>query len=346
MTFLPTESVIWTPSPISAVNGLTHYTLEWAVHNPCKSLFSNITGDIAINENLLQHCETKFTEKIVEPLNNFCNDTAAPVGNREKRLIGDIAAMLISSASMIMVHDIKKNDIPYLRESVDQIRTTIENDTRVINKLTAEIQHIREESMAEHRINSRNAQKLAYKIAELEQDVETSSEASYVMADFLDKVETTAGDMLASKYAWHHERKISLELFNMMGAMKHYNDDIASFGLPRSCKASNNKLALTFTAFKKDVTSTIYEANAFDHVNGTKDRLCVVKHIAPPLVMVNVSSGCYKELTKKDIQKDNTVRTSCQHQTISKNQQWTKTDCDITEKLNDRPFQGDQQRWL
>lgn len=210
MTFLPTESVIWTPSPVNAVSGLTHYTLEWAVKNPCRILFSNITGDSAINDNLLEHCGTKFTEKIKEPLANFCNNGAAATSNREKRLIGDIAAMIISSTSMILVHDIKKNDIPYLKESVDQIRTTIGSDETTISKLTADVERIKEAALADRRNNNKNVQKLAYKLEELELNVETSSEASYVMADFLDMVDTTTAEMLASKYAWHQEKKISL----------------------------------------------------------------------------------------------------------------------------------------
>lgn len=52
-----------------------------------------------------------------------------------------------------------------------------------------------------------------------------------------------------------------------------------------------------------------------------------MKYAAPTLALVNVTSGCYKELTKSDIQRDNTVRASCLRNGGSRGQRWEVITC-------------------
>lgn len=52
-----------------------------------------------------------------------------------------------------------------------------------------------------------------------------------------------------------------------------------------------------------------------------------MRYVASTLALVNSSAGCYKELTKSDVQTDNTVRTSCIISEPPRTKLWEKGQC-------------------
>ena len=218
MTFMPSETVLWNPSAVKAVSGLTQYTMSWRVVDPCDHLFGNIAKDQKVNEILTNHCHEIFKEDIQKPLSEFCDDSGKnSTGYREKRLIGDIIAVAISGTSMVMVHDIKKNDIPYLRESIDQIHTVLDNRTAQMDKLKDELIKFKREIVSMENRNIYNTQQLEKVTKDIQEDIEVSTEAAILLNQFTTRAEIIKQELLASKIGWNYEKKVNYELLELMG---------------------------------------------------------------------------------------------------------------------------------
>lgn len=328
--FAPTESVIWTKSKIKPVRGLDMVQLNWSINNPCDRLFKNITKDAVLNENLLDHCNELYEEKIKGEFKVFCGDIKA--SSRERRMIGDVLSITMSATSLIMVADIKKNEIPYLKGSINQLREVVTDHGERINELDSQLMLIKASILQEHTNNQNNMKILNDKINQVRVDLRASSEAAYLMSRYIAKIGEIHENIKDAKYYWH-EGKVSRELFEMMDITEHYTEDINSFGSPLLCKIYNNTMMLYFSNYRSDQTSIIMEANSFDFLNGTRDKTCTMVYVAPKLAIVNITAGCYKSITQREVMKENIVLNTCNSTNkIKDNDKWEATRCGIFEK--------------
>lgn len=307
--FHQSSKVILTDTDYNVVSGMIQYDIDLKVQSPCHDLFDGLTTSDQLNAKLSDSCYGIFVEKIEKPLADFCGNNSQV---RNTRLVGDVIAIGISSASLVVAADIKLNDIPYLRGAVTQLKTEAVSTNRRFDALSDNVVLLRETIVNDREATQHYLKTLSDRISLVKKEAEMNTAAAIVLAFYMEKVESMANDIATSASEWRYNKKVIYNLFNLIQAKDKYSSLISRYGKPLACSYTGETLKLSFRTHKVDERTTIFKTNTFKHYTGTKENLCLKEWNGPTLILANSSSKCFKTLSLTDLSTDQTIRTSCE----------------------------------
>lgn len=308
--FPSADQFVLTESDTPVVSGVEAYEVYFTVAEPCDTLFTNITMDTEFNKRLIEQCKEDFYRRVTIAMNAFCGDNSK---NRKARFVAEAAAITISSASLVVALDVKLNDIPYLKSSLDQLRRVEEINAKRFDTLNANVENLRNLVIKDRETTQMYLTNLSSRIAEVQKEAQMNTHASILIALFHDKMDKLNTNLALGGVEWRYGRKVSYHVFDMIGITPVYSAAMYKYAQPTSCtNYKGNTLKITFKTHKLDPTTTVLTVNPFNHYKGSLEKLCLQEWKGPTMIMYNASADCYKALTKEMIHADGTVRTLCE----------------------------------
>lgn len=307
--FQSTNTMVLTETEYPVVTGSVLYQMAFKVKSPCHELFTDLTTTQSLNAKLIDSCYETYVERIEKPLSGFCGNNSL---SRSKRFVGDVVAIGISSASLVVALDVKLNDIPYLEGSVNQLREETTAANKRFDSLADNVSLMKSTMVNDREATQYYLKTLSDRISLLRKEAEMNTAAAMMLAFYLEKVDTMANDIATSASEWRYNKKVIFNLFNLMGVQEKYNSIISRFGKTTHCSCENETLPLGFKTHKIDEKTTIFKTNAFKHYVGRSESICLREWQGPSFVLYNSTAKCHKTLTVDDIGVVHTVRTSCE----------------------------------
>lgn len=294
------DTIIWRKTPITLVDGYAEYEMKFAFHSPCMKSFDNMTGVPYVDLGLVNVCEKRFKEDIINPLNEIRNSH-----NRPARDGGaSVAVILALSAIYVSTHSTVS-----MSRKVNRDNEAKENMIRQLDEKVALIQQ--KFILSSERISS--------KIDWMERDLNLIAEVTAIQPVLVDalsqlfmrmnqdnkKLQTIKKQLKVGEPMPH----ILIELFNLT--------DVVSDITVRHSNVIGFKVDDHVILPQISSAAQIMKADSFKFREKVGDKLCTFEYVGPEYTLVNTTTKCIRPLMRSEIVDDLVIGTGCHRRTLN-----------------------------
>lgn len=262
---------------------------------PCNSYFKNLTGDIELDTQVLDTCNSWFKQDTVDRL-KFCHSDhpieIAVIDDRvihsiHKRFVGAIAAVAVIGPTVAyMVHETR-----VLKSSIKELQDKLNLDHEFLNELTASLNETRNTI---HEMDDRLLVMEA-KIGQLNETIKATSKTYALLSNVFHYLEDIKEEIMnIDRQAG--KGKVSTSLMSLI-KKDLWTEPAETWSKLETCSYrfdnSGLKLTVKFEIPMIDPTSKILEAHSLKLWNFTSENFaCRVKYSGPRYVLANRTTNC------------------------------------------------------
>lgn len=284
------DLVIWRPTIIKHIRGQTDLDLNLMFHNPCTSLFNNLTNVPRIDFMIVEICKKRYNSYVREEMNSLC----PPLTNRPARSVALLTISIAAVSAIIASGFFTLGDVSSSHRVRDIAALTKELDDEIrALKYTILISN----------------DKISDKINQLERDVEfiaatlqAQPEISDTLSYIVQQFREVHLKLRAIKKHLITETSVPAQLLELFNITELATDATLQHSMIHRCYRTEQdqvKLQLSLLMFSEKVK--ILRADPFSYWSLKNGKLCKFVYQGPEYILYNQTSNCFNPLLTGEI---------------------------------------------